>query len=59
MKIRDEERRVKKEFAKKIIKENPQLSEKELLIKLMGEFNMSRRYTKEYLDVALFEIKNG
>jgi hypothetical protein len=57
--IKNDERKLKKEFAIKVIRENPELNKKDLLLKLMGEFNMSQRYTQEIINVAQFEIKNG
>lgn len=48
-------RKIKKEYAKKFLLENPDLDKDKALLKLMGEFNMSRRYTKEILDVAIME----
>ena len=53
------ERRIKNDWAIKVVKKYKKLTYKELLIKLMRDFNMSRRYTKEVLDVALCEVKDG
>ncbi len=53
------ERRIKNDWAVKVVKKYKKLTYKELLIKLMRDFNMSRRYTKEVLDVALCEVKDG
>lgn len=57
-----EERRIKKEFAIKTIKElmaKKKYEYKSALLILMSKMNMSRRFTKEYLDMALLEINNG
>ena len=58
MKQKNEERRLKKEYAIKVIKENPEISKMDLLFRLMAEFNMSRRYTQEVIDAAQYEVRN-
>lgn len=59
--INNNERKIKKEFAIKVIKDlmkKKKYEYKYALILLMSKMNMSRRFTKEYLDMALVEI-NG
>jgi len=56
---RSELRRIKKEFAIKFLKENKEMNKKKVLLKLMSEFNMSKRYTKEILEMAEMEIEDA
>jgi len=56
---RCEERKKRIEYAIQIIKENPTISQEELLIKIMSAFMIGQRYAKEYMTVALYEVKNG
>ena len=57
MKIKNEERKIKKEYAIKIVKESG-LDKNIMLLKLMSDLNLSRRSAKEYLDVAVYEVNN-
>lgn len=54
---RSELRKSKKEFAIELL--NKGMNKDELILRLMAEFNMSKRYVKEIIDAAEYEATNG
>ena len=44
---------------KKLILENPQYNEKQLILLAQSSFGFSERLVKEYLKIIKFESKNG
>lgn len=54
---RSELRKSKKEYAMTLVR--GEFDYEKILLQLMFEFNMSKRYTKEILDAAIYGVKNG
>ena len=54
---RSELRATKKEYAMTLVR--GEYLYEDVLLKLMFEFNMSKRYAKEILDAAIYGVKNG
>ncbi len=51
-------RKVRKAWAVKIVKKHKKLTYKELVMELMGSMTVSRRTAMEFLDLALYEVKD-
>lgn len=49
-------RKIKKEYAMTLVQ--GEFDYNKVLLQLMFEFDMSKRYTKEILDAAIFGVKN-
>lgn len=59
MNKRESGRKERIDYIIKMIKANPELPKSDLLLKIMAAFMIGMRYAKEYLAVALYEVKNA